>query len=161
MTELDLTTQSPEQTQALGEAIGVLALPGDVFLLAGELGAGKTCLTQGVAWGLGIVGYASSPTFVIMREHHGRLPLYHVDLYRLGGLAEIDDLGLDDYLYGDGVCVVEWAEKGLAVLPEEHLLVEITRLGDTGRRFKLRPSGERYCQMIGRLRQSMPFKERG
>jgi tRNA threonylcarbamoyladenosine biosynthesis protein TsaE len=161
MTELDLTTHSPEQTQALGEAIGGLALPGDVFLLVGELGAGKTCLTQGIAWGLGIDEYASSPTFVIMREHHGRLSLYHVDLYRLGDLAEIDDLGLDDYVYGGGVCVVEWAEKGLGVLPEEHLLVEVARLGDTDRRFKLRPSGERYREMIARLKQSMPFRERG
>ena len=161
MTGLDLTTHSPEQTQALGEGIGGLALPGDVFLLSGELGAGKTCLTQGIAWGLGIEEYASSPTFVIMREHHGRLSLYHIDLYRLGDLAEIDDLGLDDYVYGGGVCAVEWAEKGFAVLPEEHLLVEITRLGDSDRRFKLRASGGRYREMVGQLKQSMPFKERG
>ena len=91
-----MISNSPEQTQKLGMLIGELSMAGDVFLLVGELGAGKTCLTQGIAWGLGIDEYALSPTFVIMRELYGRLPLYHIDLYRLDDIEESLDLGLDD-----------------------------------------------------------------
>ncbi|OGN90046.1 MAG: tRNA (adenosine(37)-N6)-threonylcarbamoyltransferase complex ATPase subunit type 1 TsaE, partial [Chloroflexi bacterium RBG_13_46_9] len=90
------------------------------YLLVGQLGAGKTCLTQGIAWGLGIEEYTLSPSFVIMRELHGSLPLYHMDFYRLDNINEIADLGLDDYLYGRGVCVIEWAEKGMDILPDDH-----------------------------------------
>ena len=125
-----------------------MSLPGDVFLLVGKLGSGKTCLTQGIAWGLGIRDYAQSPSFVIMRELYGRLPLYHIDLYRLNHLEEIEDLGLDDYLYGSGVCAVEWADKGLELLPEEHLLIEISYLSDTERRLHLKPSSPRYREML-------------
>jgi len=149
---LELISHSPEQTQKFGERIGELALPGDVFLLVGTLGTGKTCLTQGIAWGLGIREYALSPSFVIVRELHGRLPLYHIDLYRLDRIEEIAELGLDDYLYGSGVCVVEWAEKGLNLLPAEHLLIEISYLSDTERSFRLKPSGERYLKIVAQLK---------
>jgi len=148
--ELKITTNSPEETRELGTRIGELAQPGDVILLVGELGAGKTCLTQGIAWGLGITDYALSPSFVIMRELYGRLPLYHLDLYRLENPEEIIDLGLDDYLYGSGVCVVEWADRGLEILPLENLLIKITSTGDR-RDFQLIPSGEHYREMIGKL----------
>lgn len=150
---LQLTSQSPEQTQKLGVRIGELALPGDVFLLAGDLGAGKTCLTQGIAWGLDIKEYALSPTFIIVRELYGRLPLYHIDLYRLDRIEETMDLGLDDYLYGRGVCVVEWAEKALSILPEEHLLIRISYLAETERSFQMEPSGQRYREIVAQLKQ--------
>ncbi len=149
---LELTSHSPEQTQKFGVRIGESALPGDIFLLVGNLGAGKTCLAQGIAWGLGIKEYALSPSFVIVRELHGRLPLYHIDLYRLDHIEEIADLGLDDYLYGNGVCVVEWAEKGLSVLPAEHLLIEINYLSDTERSFLFKPRGKRYLKIATQLR---------
>jgi tRNA threonylcarbamoyladenosine biosynthesis protein TsaE len=152
MSYLELTSRSPEQTQQLGIRIGELAQPGDIFLLVGSLGTGKTCLTQGIAWGLGIEEYTMSPSFVIVRELYGRLPLYHIDLYRLDHLEEIAELGLDDYLYGNGVCVVEWAEKGLNVLPTEHLLIEISYLTDTERSFQLKPSGKRYVEITARLK---------
>ena len=100
MGQLELVSHSPEETQQLGRRIGRLVRPGDVFLLVGDLGSGKTCLTQGIAWGLGIEEYTMSPSFVIMRELYGRLPLYHIDLYRLDRIEESLDLGLDDYLYG-------------------------------------------------------------
>ncbi len=150
---LELVSQSPEQTQALGRRIGELALPGDVFLLVGKLGAGKTCLTQGIAWGLGIKEYALSPSFVIMRELYGRLTLYHVDLYRLDRIEESLDLGLDDYLYGRGVCVVEWAEKAFSILPREHLLINISYLPDrdTGRSLQMEARGKRYLEMVDQL----------
>ncbi len=153
---MEITSHSPEETQQLGRRLGELALPGDVFLLCGTLGAGKTCLAQGIAWGLGIEEYALSPTFVIVREMQGRLPLYHIDLYRLDNLDEIEDLGLDDYLYGKGACVVEWAEKALNLLPAEHLLIEIDTLSDTGRSLRLKPNGERYRELAARLKTLYP-----
>ncbi|MDO8473357.1 MAG: tRNA (adenosine(37)-N6)-threonylcarbamoyltransferase complex ATPase subunit type 1 TsaE [Dehalococcoidia bacterium] len=146
-----LTTHSPEETQALGFAIGKHAQAGDVILLAGQLGAGKTCLTQGIAWGLGVKEYALSPSFVLVREYKGRLQLYHMDLYRLERLEEISDLGLDDYLYGKGVCVVEWADRGLELMPEEHLAVEIGYTSDTEREIILTGRGNRYRGLIAKL----------
>ena len=149
---LELISHSPEETQKLGIHIGELALPGDIFLLVGNLGTGKTCLTQGIAWGLGIKEYAASPSFMIVRELYGRLPLYHIDFYRLDHIEEIADLGLDDYLYGSAVCVVEWAEKGLGVLPKEHLLIQISYLSDTERSFQLKPNGKRYLEIARQLK---------
>ena len=148
----EIISHSPEQTQILGAHLGALALPGDIFFLIGALGAGKTCLTQGIARGLNIKEYAASPSFVIMRELYGRLPLYHIDLYRLDHIAEIMDLGLDDYLYGNGVCVVEWAEKGLSILPTEHLLIQISYLSDTERNLQLKPSSQRYLEILVQLK---------
>ncbi len=152
---LELISHSPEQTQKFGAGIGELCLPGDVFLLSGSLGAGKTCLTQGIAWGLGIKEYAASPSFVVVRELYGRLPLYHIDLYRLDHIEEIVELGLDDYLYGKGVCVVEWAEKGLSVLPVEHLLIQISYLSDDERRLQLEPSGKRNLEILAQLNKTL------
>ncbi len=156
MNNLELISRSPEETQELGRHLGELALPGDVFLLVGGLGAGKTCLTQGIAWGLGIKEYTMSPSFVIIRELYGRLPLYHIDLYRLDRIEESMDLGLDDYLYGRGVCVVEWAEKALSIMPAEHLLIKIGYLSDTGRSFQMQPIGQHYREIVARLKQLSP-----
>jgi len=152
MSQPEITSHSPEETQDLGARLGELARPGDILLLVGELGAGKTCLTQGIARGLGIKEYAASPSFVVVRELYGRLPLYHMDFYRLENLEEIADLGLDDYFYGQGVSVVEWADKGLSLLPPEHLLVEMSYLSDTGRRLKLKASGKRYRELVAELK---------
>jgi tRNA threonylcarbamoyladenosine biosynthesis protein TsaE len=161
LAHLDLVSHSPEETQRIGVCLGRLARAGDVFLLVGKLGAGKTCLTQGIAWGLNIKDYALSPSFVIMRELYGRLTLYHIDLFRLDAQAEIEDLGLDDYLYGSGVCVVEWAEKWLGLLPEEHLLIELDFRDDTQRGLHLKPSGKRYRELLASVRHhlSEPKKE--
>ncbi len=151
ISSLRLISHSPEETQGLGTRIGERCLPGDVLLLVGVLGAGKTCLTQGIAWGLGIKEYAASPSFVVVRELYGRLPLYHIDLYRLEHLEEILDLGLDDYLYGGGVCVVEWAEKGLSVWPGEHLMVQIDYVSDSERSLTMEASGKRYRDLLAQL----------
>jgi tRNA threonylcarbamoyladenosine biosynthesis protein TsaE len=156
MSNLKLVTHNAEQTQKFGTAIGKLAEPGDIYLLIGDLGAGKTCLTQGIAYGLDIHEYTLSPSFVIMRELHGRLPLYHMDFYRLDNVAEISDLGLDDYLFGEGVCVIEWANKGLTVLPEDHLLIGIDYISDTERSFVIEPRGERYVRMLTKLKEVIP-----
>lgn len=131
-----------------------MAVAGDVILLVGTLGVGKTCLAQGIAWGLGIDDYAVSPSFVLLREYRGRLPLYHIDFYRLDRIEEVADLGLDDYLYGSGVCVVEWAEKGLEVLPREHLLIEMQHLALTKRKLNFFPEGSRYEEMLSQVERS-------
>jgi tRNA threonylcarbamoyladenosine biosynthesis protein TsaE len=149
----ELISHSVRETQTLGERIGRLARPGDVYLLIGNLGSGKTCLTQGIAWGLGIKEYAMSPSFVIVRELYGRLPLYHIDLYRLDYIEETVDLGLDDYLYGHGVCVVEWAEKALNILPQEHLLIKISYLAGTKRHFLMEAKGERYQKILAQMKK--------
>jgi len=125
MRSLRVDSNSPEQTQLLGSYLGELARNADVFLLVGELGAGKTCLVQGIARGLAVKEYALSPSFVILREYHGRLTLYHIDLYRLERISEVADLGLEDYLGGDGVCVVEWADRGLQMVPHESMHVSL------------------------------------
>jgi len=151
MTTVQLLSHSPEQTQHLGTCLGKLAKMGDVFLLTGNLGSGKTCLTQGIAWGLDVKEYAFSPSFVIVREYHGRLPLYHIDFYRLNRIEEIVDLGLDEYLYNKGVCVVEWAEKGLAVLPKENLLINLSYMSETERTISLEPKGHSYTQLLKSL----------
>ncbi len=104
-----------------------------------------------VARGLGIKEYTPSPSFVLIREFYGRLPLYHMDLYRLDRIQEIADLGLDDYLYGNGICVIEWAEKGLGLLPPQHLLIELSHLSSSERRLKLKPHGLRYREMAAQL----------
>ena len=152
MQSLKIISRSPEETRSLGVRLGELAEPGFVYLLTGSLGAGKTCLTQGIAWGLGSEEYALSPTFVLVREIKGRLTLYHIDLYRLDRIEEISDLGLDDYLYGSGLSVIEWAEKGKGVLPSEHLLIKIDYLSDTERSLELIPHGKSYEKLLARLK---------
>ncbi len=153
--EIEIVTRSPEETREIGQRYGEIAQPGDVLLLTGELGAGKTCLTQGIAFGLGSKEYALSPSFVIMRRMRGRLPLYHFDLYRLDRLAETEDLGLDDYFYGDGVTVVEWAEKAQPLMPPEHLLVQIEYLSANDRRFIFKSVGQRYDTRIDQMRRGL------
>ena len=153
MKPLKLNSHSPEQTQLLGSYLGKLAQRGDIFLLIGDLGTGKTCLVQGIAHGLDIKEYPFSPSFVIIREYHGRLPLYHVDFYRLDRIEEIADLGLEEYLYGNGVCVVEWAEKGLQLLPPRNLLISLNYVpaSETERAICLKPQGKRYLELIKHL----------
>jgi len=159
MESLKLNSNSPEQTQLLGSYLGELAQKADVFLLVGELGAGKTCLVQGIARGLDVKEYAFSPSFVILREYHGRLPLYHIDFYRLDHIEEIAGLGLEEYFYGDGVCVVEWTEKGLQIVPRNHLLITLDYIpaSETKRSIRLEPQGERYYKLIEQLKMRGKF----
>lgn len=121
-------TRSPEETFALGEKIGRTALPGQIYTLTGELGVGKTVLTQGVAAGLGIREAVSSPTFTIVQVYEeGRLPFYHFDVYRIGDIEEMEEIGYDDYFFGNGVCLIEWAELIADILPEEHVSIKIEK----------------------------------
>jgi len=151
---LKINSYSSKQTQLLGSHLGKLAQKGDVFLLMGDLGAGKTCLAQGITRGLDTKEYALSPSFVIIRQYHGRLPLYHIDLYRLDHIEEIANLGLDEYLYNDGICVIEWPEKGLQLLPESNLLIKLSYVSEceTKRIIHLEPKGEHYSELIRQLK---------
>jgi len=119
-------THDESHTAAIGGRLGELALGGDVFLLSGELGAGKTCLIRGLAGGLGISEHTFSPSFILVREYRGRLPLFHMDFYRLEQQAEIAELGLDEYLSRDGVCAIEWADRAAGLLPADHLEIVLT-----------------------------------
>jgi tRNA threonylcarbamoyladenosine biosynthesis protein TsaE len=128
-----LTATTPEQTATAGEALGRTLGPGDVVALYGELGTGKTCFVQGLVRGLGVTTQATSPTFVLVNEYRGRLPVHHVDAYRTGGLAELMDLGLLDLIGGDGVTLLEWADRAEPLLPSRAVRVRIEGLGDEPR----------------------------
>ena len=147
-----LVTHSAEETQALGRRLGARLEAGDLVLLQGELGSGKTMLTQGIAWGAGVTGYAHSPTFVLVHEYAGRIPLYHVDLYRIdGGLFEVQDLGIDEMLER-GACVVEWAERASEVFPSGHLAVRLVQGdGPDDRTITIGASGERHIALLDAL----------
>lgn len=126
-------TQSAQETFALGERIGREAGPGQIYTLTGDLGVGKTVLTQGVAKGLGITGPVSSPTFTIVQVYeNGRLPFYHFDVYRIGDVEEMEEVGYEDCFYGGGVCLIEWAELISELLPSDciHICIEKISTGD-------------------------------
>jgi tRNA threonylcarbamoyladenosine biosynthesis protein TsaE len=147
---LDIVSHGAEQTRRLGFHLGVLAQPGDVVLLDGEFGTGKTTFTQGVARGLGLdPHYVNSPTFTLINEYRGgRHRLYHVDLYRLEGMEEIATLGLEDYFDGSGVTVVEWPGHAGAMVPGDHLLIRFGYLNDTKRTVRFFAHGDRYRQLV-------------
>ena len=139
----EITTTSEAETRRLGERIGERLQHGDVVLLSGDLGTGKTCLAQGIARGLGITQNVSSPSFVLMNEYSGRERLFHVDLYRLNSIEEMDDLGLWDYAE-QGVLVIEWPERGAELLPGDGLHIDLAH-GDAERTrvLQLHPRGPR------------------
>ena len=138
-----LSLASPDATRLLGLALGKLARAGDIITLEGDLGAGKTTLTQAIGAGLGVPPeqYITSPTFAIMHQYPGRLPLYHMDLYRIGD-EDFYALGLDEYLYADGLCVIEWPHR-LEDLPSDRLAIELCFAGDIteARTARLTPLG--------------------
>ena len=146
-----IESRSPEETHAVGVRLAERLGPGDVVALTGELGAGKTCFTQGLARGLGVTGRVVSPTFVLVNEYRGRLPVHHVDAYRTESLTELLDLGLDELFSGDGVTVVEWADKLLPLLPARTIHVHIEGVGDEPRIVTIRhPADARDVSQAGR-----------
>jgi tRNA threonylcarbamoyladenosine biosynthesis protein TsaE len=145
-----VTTATPEETETLGESLGRLLGPGHIVLLYGDLGAGKTQLARGLARGLGVSGPITSPTFTLINEYPGRVSFYHSDLFRLSGSAEVADLGLDDYLYGDGVTAVEWPERLGSLRPAEHLAITISPV-TAGRKLTFMAAGSDYAELVTRL----------
>ena len=123
-----IETHDPEETFEVGRKIGMNAKPGQIYTLTGDLGVGKTVFTQGVAAGLGITDPLNSPTFTIIQEYEdGRLPFYHFDVYRIGDLEEMEEIGYDDYFFGQGICLIEWAELIEEILPEKRIEVTIEK----------------------------------
>jgi len=129
----ELTTISPEETEAAGAGLGATLKSGDVVALIGELGAGKTVFVQGLARALGVGTAATSPTFVLVNEYRGRVPVHHVDAYRTTSLAELMDLGIEEMMDGDGITVIEWAERVEPLLPARAVRVRIAGVGDEPR----------------------------
>jgi len=129
----ELTTISPEETEAAGARLGATLKSGDVVALTGELGAGKTVFVQGLARALGVGTAATSPTFVLVNEYRGRVPVHHVDAYRTTSLAELMDLGIEEMMDGDGITVIEWAERVEPLLPARAVRVRIAGVGDEPR----------------------------
>lgn len=128
-----IETNSAKETFALGKKLGELAQPGQIYTLVGDLGVGKTVFTQGLANGLGITEPISSPTFTIIQEYEeGRLPFYHFDVYRIGDIEEMEEIGYDDYFFGQGVCMIEWANLIEELLPENIIQVVIEKDLDKG-----------------------------
>lgn len=149
MVQVSLTTHSTEQTMGLAQRLAEKLVEGDVILLEGDLGAGKTTFTKGLAKGLHITRNVNSPTFTIIKEYEGRLPLYHMDVYRLEESDE--DLGFDDYFYGNGVTVVEWAHLIKDYLPAERLEINIYHKGDDEREIVFTGNGKRYEKICEEL----------
>lgn len=155
--KISIHSDSVEETRNLGRVIGSNISPGDILLLTGGLGAGKTTLTQGILWGLGSEEYARSPTFVLVNEYHARIPVFHMDLYRLDSFEEIDGLGLEDYLFGDGLCVIEWADKAQGYFPLDHVDISIETVSDSARVFTLEAEDGGREQLLSALSE---LKER-
>ncbi len=147
-------TETAEETRAIGEQVGRAARAGDVVLLVGELGAGKTVFTQGLAQGLRVEATVNSPTFVLLHEYHGRLTLYHYDLYRLSNIEDTISKEWQEFLYGDGVSVVEWANRASDLLPPEHLLIEFAIDSETRRVLKLVGVGQRHLELLSAVQCS-------
>jgi tRNA threonylcarbamoyladenosine biosynthesis protein TsaE len=155
---LDFVSHSPAQTHRLGARMGLLLRSGDVICLEGELGTGKTHLVQGIAHGMGIVEPITSPTFTLIAEYQPPKPaptLYHIDMYRLGdAVNEALALGLDDYLTGDGVCVIEWADRIQSALPAERLWISLSHLDTSKRGIVMRAGGARYDDLLREFKRT-------
>jgi tRNA threonylcarbamoyladenosine biosynthesis protein TsaE len=172
---LDIISHSSAQTQRLGARLGELLQGGELILLAGQLGTGKTTFTQGLAQGLGIMEVVNSPTFTLLKEYpgqprpgrtQGHVPtesngsqhmgpaLYHFDLYRLDNPDEILDLGFEDYFYGSGVCVVEWADKADGIWPNEHLRIRMKMLSETKRSLLFTSTNVRYSELLRQFQKN-------
>lgn len=144
-----------EDTERLGLLIGQLLNGGEVLCFTGDLGAGKTTLTKSIALGLGVEDYVTSPTFTIVNEYEGRVPLYHFDVYRIGDVDEIYHIGYEDYIYSDGVSIIEWANIIKTELPEERLEMTIRRLEENMRAIMIIPFGEKYVSFVQKLKEAL------
>lgn len=149
-------TSSPEQTWQIGRELGSLLDAGDTVCLYGDLGAGKTSISYGIALGLEVRDqYITSPTFTFINEYQGRVPLYHIDLYRLNDPSELENIGFGEYIDSDGVTVIEWADRAEDELPEECLSVYLSAVDDHSREIGFLAEGDRYVKLLDELRQNL------
>lgn len=145
-------TTSPEQTWRIGELLGSRLGAGDFVCLYGDLGSGKTNFSYGIAQGLDVQEqYITSPTFTLVNEYQGRVPLYHLDLYRLNDPGELENIGFEEYIDSDGVAVIEWAEKAEDYLPEEHLSIYLAYVDEHSRELGFLAEGERYQKLLDEM----------
>ena len=148
---LNIITKSPEETKNIGEEVGKLANRGDLLAFYGELGTGKTCFIQGVSRALKVKDYVTSPSFTIINEYQGKIPLFHFDLFRLNNADEILELSYKEYFYGEGLTVIEWAEKIEQFLPKEHLKIAIKFKDRDQRLISFIPQGDRFNNFLEEL----------
>ena len=143
-----LKSHNPDQTREFGYQVGEGLNPGDLILLVGGLGTGKTCFTQGLALALGVEDYVTSPSYVLIKEYQGKHRLHHIDFYRLTDSEEITDLGIDEYLQNGGICVIEWADRSMAALPEQYLLIQFDYLPGDQRLLQFESKGTRFDRIL-------------
>lgn len=155
MDNLKLVSKDPQETFYIGKVLGENLKTGDIVALVGELGTGKTCLTQGIARGLGVPEeyHITSPTFTLINEYQGRFVLYHLDMYRLSGVQDLEELGYEEYLAGNGVLVIEWAEKVREILPDETLFVFLTYLDENKREIDIYSEADRMALISTALKE--------
>jgi len=155
--QFTFSTKSHEETITAGKCLGKAVEPGCVVGLIGDLGAGKTCFMKGVANGLNDVPEAevTSPTFTILQAYEGTVPLYHFDAYRLEGVEDLEDIGFDDYVYGQGVSFIEWADNISNAMPEERMIIEIELTGDEDRLFKCSADGEKHETILNKFKKNL------
>ena len=152
---IELLSSSAEATFEYGRTLGEFLQPGDVIALSGDLGAGKTCFVQGVAMGAGVQekSQVTSPTFTLIQEYQGRFPIYHFDVYRLNQAEDLYELGFEEYFYGEGITLIEWAERIPSLLPEEHLALSLHIDPDLTRHVRLIAFGEHYENTLRAFRE--------
>ncbi|MCX5913337.1 MAG: tRNA (adenosine(37)-N6)-threonylcarbamoyltransferase complex ATPase subunit type 1 TsaE [Deltaproteobacteria bacterium] len=151
----EIVTRGPGETIRLGKSLGELLRPGDVVALIGDLGAGKTTLAKGIATGAGVEDESevTSPSFVLVNEYQGRFPIYHADLYRLQEAREVEDLGWEEFIFGEGISLLEWAEKIPGILPEERIEVRIFWIGPAERKFLIAGKGAQAKNILRVMRK--------
>ncbi|MCD5404982.1 MAG: tRNA (adenosine(37)-N6)-threonylcarbamoyltransferase complex ATPase subunit type 1 TsaE [Desulfotomaculum sp.] len=150
----EIESLSAKRTQSIGKLLGEKLKPKDIICLYGDLGAGKTCLSKGIAAGLGVSENITSPTFTIIKEYKGRYPVYHIDVYRLSSSADMLDLGYEEYFDGDGVVIIEWADIIEDILPEERLDIQLSKK-DKVHIIKFIPRGNRYVIIAEEMKKSV------
>lgn len=149
---MKLTVNNLKDTELIGNIISRCLEKGTVICLDGDLGVGKTALTQFIAKGFGVKEYITSPTFTIIKEYEGRTPLYHMDVYRIDSEEDMYDLGYDEYIYSEGVTIIEWSHKIKGILPEERIDIEIKRIDDTSRVLTIEGKGNNYDKLAEELK---------
>ncbi len=157
----EILTRSPKETLRLGKFLGELLKPGDAVALIGDLGAGKTTLAKGIARGAGVEdeGEVTSPSFVLVNEYEGRFPVYHADLYRLEQAREMEDLGWEELIFGNGIALMEWAEKIPGVLPDERIEIRISWISTEERKFDIGGKGTRAGHIVRQLKETWAKEE--
>lgn len=153
---LKIISPTPQETERIGSLLGTMLIPGDVIALAGELGSGKTTLVRGLAQGMGFLSEEiSSPSFTLVNEYQGPLPLFHIDLYRLGDVRELHEIGYEEYISEAGVAVIEWADRIRNAIPNESLWITLQYQSEESREIVMQPQGDRYEKMIEELQKKV------